>query len=213
MAGSLAAPVICGLAVGSAFVLLFSVSNVVPTLCGGPGLQISAPSLEQQIRYSDAVVYGTVLSAELHPVYYYDQFGEFRTDLRYTVTVFADRYIMDKTGEGTKIITFEEYGFGCAYPFRSEVYADNWYAVEHKKGEKAIFFVDKLDEPVLDWVEGSWHSFALFDKYAIVGEDEDDEKNKLVQNKYNARNGRGPMTVAQLEAEISEISREIGIQG
>jgi hypothetical protein len=117
------------------------------------------------------IMYGTVLSAELQPVYHYDQFGEFRTDLRYTVTVFVDRHIMDKTGEGAKIITFREDGFGCAYPFRSEVYTDNWYAVEHKKGEKAIFFIDRLDTPYLGRVEGDWTSFALFDKYAVVGED------------------------------------------
>jgi len=206
------APVIAGLVVGAAFVSLFAVSNIVPTFCGAPGLQISAPSLEQQVRYSDMIIYGTVLSAELQPVYYHNQFGEFRTDLRYTVTVFADRHIMmDKTGEGSKIITFREYGFGCAYPFRSEVYTDNWYAVEHKKGEKAIFFIYKLNTDFLGRVEGDWTSFALFDKYAVVGEDV--QENLLFQNKYDGRDGRESMTIAQFETEISEINREIGTQG
>ncbi len=85
------------------------------------------------------IVYGTVISAQLQPVRYYDQFGEFRSDLRYAVTVLVDQYILDKSGVGANIITFREYGFGCAYPFRSEVYTENPFAVEHTEGEKAIF--------------------------------------------------------------------------
>jgi len=148
------------------------------------------------------IVYGTVLSAELQPVYY-NQFGEIRTNLRYTVTIFADKYILDKTGEGAKIITFREDGFGCAYAFKSEVYTDNPYAVEHKRGEKAIFFIYKLDTDYLGKIEGDWASFGLFDKYAIVGED--NAGSKLVQSKWDAREGREPVTIEALESKVNSV--------
>lgn len=201
LAGSLAAPVIAGLVVGAAFVSLFAVSGIVPTMCGAPGLQLSPPDLQRQIQYSDMIVYGTVLSAELQPVYYATPFGDIGTHLRYTVTIFADRYILDKTGEGAKIITFREDGFGCSYAFKSEVYADNPYAVEHKRGEQAIFFIYTLDTDHLGKVEGDWSSFALFNKYALVGKD--GAGNNLIQSKWGAREGGKPMTIEALEMKVN----------
>lgn len=176
-------------------------------MCGAPGLQISPPDLQRQVQYSDMIVYGTVLSAELQPVYYTTPFGDAGTYLRYTVTILADRYILDKTGQGTKIITFRESGFGCAYAFRSEVQTDNPYAVEHKRGEKAIFFIYKLDTDHLGKVEGDWASFGLFNKYAIVGED--GEGSKLVQSKWDAREGREPMSIETLESKVNSAIQEL----
>ncbi|MER3485351.1 MAG: nitrile hydratase subunit alpha [Chloroflexota bacterium] len=50
-------------------------------------------------------------------------------ELRYVVTIRADRYLLDRTGEHPAIVTFRESGFGCAYPFHSEVDLRSPYAV------------------------------------------------------------------------------------
>ncbi|MEM2139841.1 MAG: hypothetical protein QXJ74_00090 [Nitrososphaera sp.] len=190
-------PVIAGLAVGAAFVIMFSVFSNVGA-CGAPGLQISAPDLERQVGYSSMILYGTVMSAELRP-------ADWRlegADLRYVVTISADRYLLDETGEHRPTVTFSEYGFGCAYPFRSEVFVDNYYAVEHKKGEKALFFVAKT-EGFLGTLEGDWTSFALFDKFVFVGED--GEGSRLLQSKWYRIQGIEPVTEQNLEAEIKAL--------
>lgn len=104
-----------------------------------PGLQISPPDLERQVKYSSLIVYDTAMSAELQPVNYIDwEWGD-SIEMRYVVTIHADKYLLDRMEEYAPIIAFREPGFGCAYPFRSEVYADNYYAVEHKEGEMAGF--------------------------------------------------------------------------
>lgn len=138
MSSGVAAPVIAGLAVGIVFVAAFSFFANVGA-CGAPGLQISPPDLERQVKYSSLIVYDTVMSAELQPVNYIDwEWGD-SIEMRYVVTIHADKYLLDRMEEYAPIIAFREPGFGCAYPFRSEVYADNYYAVEHKEGEMAGF--------------------------------------------------------------------------
>lgn len=197
-----AAPIIAGLAIGSAFVIFFALFSTIPIKCGAPGLQLAPLPEETRIGIADMIVYGTVLSAELEPVYYME-FGELRTNLRYVVTILAEDYLKDTTGKQSAIITFREDGFGCAYLFSSEVYNDNPYAVEHTRGEKAIFLISKLDTPHLGEIEGGWYAFSLFDKYALVGED--DNGNNLVQNKWNARQGEKPVPITQLESKISSV--------
>lgn len=68
----------------------------------------------------------------------------------------ADSYILDTTGEGAKIITFGEPGFGCTYAFRSEDHTDDPYRVERTRGEKVIFFIEKLDAEYINEVEEDW---------------------------------------------------------
>lgn len=105
LADTLATPVISGLAVGAALVILFALYNAVPIKCGASGLQLAPRMKDERIHGADMIVYGTVLSAELQPVYYHE-FGEIRANLRFIVTIYVDRYILDKTGEGAKIVTF-----------------------------------------------------------------------------------------------------------
>lgn len=193
-------PVIAGAAVGAAFVILFSVvSNI--GVCGAPGLQISAPDLERQVGYSSLITYGTVMSAELRPVDWRLEPGR-SAELRYVVTISVDEYLLDETGERRPTITFSEYGFGCAYPFRSEVFVDNYYAVEHKEGERALFFIAKT-EGLDTGIEGNWYSFALFDKFAFVGKD--GEGNNLLQSKWYRMKGIEPLTEQEMEAEIRSL--------
>jgi len=193
-------PVITGLVIGVAFVVMFSVVSNVGA-CGSPGLQISAPDLERQVRYSSFIVYGTVMSAELRPVDWRLGTGA-GAELRYVVTISTDEYLLDETGEQRPTITFVERGFGCAYPFRSEIDADNDYAVEHRTGERALFFIEK-DEGLEIGIEGDWNSFALFHKFAFVGEDR--EGNKLLQSKWYRLKGIEPVTEQKLEAEIKAL--------
>lgn len=97
MASERAGPVIAGLAVGAAFVVLFSVFSNIGA-CGAPGLQISPPDLERQVRTSSLIVYGTVMSAELQTV----EWGmgpAGGAELRYVVTILADKYLLDETDE------------------------------------------------------------------------------------------------------------------
>lgn len=202
LADTLAAPVISGLAVGAVLVILFALFNAIPIKCGAPGLQLAPRTEEERIRGADMIVYGTVLSAELQPVYYYE-FGEIRTNLRYVVTIYVDRYILDKTGDGAKILTFREDGFGCAYLFKSEVSRDIPYAVEHERGEKAIFFIEKFEGPYLGKIENDWYSFGLFGKYAVVGED--DNGNKLFQSKWDGRMEKAPVTITAFESKVNGI--------
>ncbi len=67
-----------------------------------------------------------------------------------------------------------------------------------------------MNSDYLGRVEGDWSSFALFDKYAIVGED--DEGNKIVQSKYDARNSREPVTITRFEAIIDNIVKDESIR-
>lgn len=199
MSSGVAAPVTAGLAIGIVFVVAFSFFANVGA-CGAPGLQISPPDLERQVKYSSLIVYGTVMSAELQPVDYIDwEWGD-SIEMRYVVTIRADKYLLDRTDGYAPIITFREPGFGCAYPFRSEVHADNPYAVEHKEGEKALFFIEKLEGPYLGEIEGDWASFSLFDKFAIVGVD--DEGKELYQSKWYKNTGKEPVPAQELEAKI-----------
>jgi hypothetical protein len=195
-----AGPATAGLAVGAAFVILFSVLSNVGA-CGAPGLQISPPDLERQVETASLIVYGTVMSAELQQVDW--KRGTTSAELRYVVTIVADKYLFDETGEQRPFITFVEPGFGCAYPFRSEVYVDNYYAVEHKTGERALFFIDRTEGYYLETLEGDWNSFALFDKFAFAGEDS--KGNKLLQSKWYRIQEIEPVTEQKIEAEIKTI--------
>jgi hypothetical protein len=196
LAGGNAAPVIAGLTVGIGFVVAFSLLSNIPA-CGAPGLQVAAPSLEGQVGYSSLVVYGTVMSADLQQVNWSPELGR-APELRYIVTISADRYVYDETGRYLPAITFREHGFGCAYPFRSEVNTQNPLAVEHKKGERALFFISVFDEPYLGKIESDWISFAFFDKYSIV------EENKL-QSKWQERRGLEPVPMQEFEGQIASI--------
>ncbi|MER3408198.1 MAG: hypothetical protein C4292_05530 [Nitrososphaera sp.] len=153
-----------------------------------------------------------MVSAELQPVYHHGWGSS--AELRYVVTIRADRYLLDRTGEHPAIVTFRESGFGCAYPFHSEVDLRSPYAVEHREGEKTLFFIYKLEGPYLGEIEGDWASFAYFDKFSsspstvASGESDDDIKNNNntpIQSRWQRQQGKEPVPAQELEAEIRSI--------
>lgn len=77
---------------------------------------------------------------------------------------------------------------------------DNRYAVEHKTGERALFFIERIEGYYLGTLEGDWASFALFDKFAFVGED--GEGNKLLQSKWYRLQGTEALTEQEMGVEI-----------
>jgi hypothetical protein len=186
-------------------IAVFLVIAAMPSTITYKSAQFGDTSLEFSVSTAEKVFTGRVVSVEVKQI---DQFVEIpdnpeasflRQDLYQFVTVEVTKYLKDETGENPEQVTFYDDVTGC-FDWLEKRCQVHEHAIEYETGEKALFILERIDDPANGPLDGLLTTTGFVETHKIV-----DDK---APSAFGNEDGKEPKNLAGLEKQIKEIDEK-----
>lgn len=183
-------------------IAVFLIIAAIPSTTTYRSAQLGDTTLEFSVNTAEKIFEGKVVNVEVKQI---DQFVEvpdnpeasfLRQELYQFVTVEVTKYLKDDTGEQPQQVTFYDDVSGCFDVLEKKCQVSE-LAIEYKVGEKAVFIVERIEDPANGPLDGLLTTLGYVETHKIV-----DDK---TQSEFEKSQDKQPKKLADFEKEMKDI--------